>query len=385
MCVFVNTLTKHGRGGAGGERKQNILLTLRPTEKTEYYRLRLINFSTSKNDRGSDFIVRYVHLKWGKNDKGKSIVESRVVCPVTKYVKWSGNRYEDCPICKFANNNFIAFKKSGYTDKESARKNHEFSRHFEAYVPVYVINDPVYESNNGKLKVICFTDRDEYQKFYDLAVKTAKERGVNVCNAKDAVDFCIRIARVNEVRNEGKPNEYVWSHNVIKKMDFTSKPHTIPEITSELIDEFPYDDEYYVSSSPEELKEFYDKYCRKKFDDDDDLDMSGDDEENADIPEIKEIKQEAPKVKKTAPVSEVENVLGDDDDLDMSDDDEDDIPFDDEKTESKDEFEKLPFDDEPAEKPIVKKSQPVQLKEENSVEEIDVDKMLAELDLQGDN
>jgi len=376
MCVFVNTLSKHNKGGLGPEKRQNILLTLRPTEKTEYYRLRLINFSTSKNDRGSDFIVRYVHLKWGKNEKGKSIVESRVVCPVTKYVKWQGNRYEDCPICRYANNNFIAFKKSGYTDKESARKNHEFSRHFEAYVPVYVVNDPVYESNNGKLKVICFTDRDEYQKFYDLAVKTAKERNVNVCNAKDAVDFCIRIARVNEVRNEGKPNEYVWSHNVIKKMTFSPNPTTIPEITSELIDAFPYDDEYYVSSSPEELKEFYDKYCRRKMDD---VDMS--DDEDADIPEVAEIKPEAPVKRQTpAPKSEVEDVLSDDVDM-GDDDDEDDIPFDDEK-ENTDEFEQLPFDDESVAKPeSAKKPQPKE--ETDPAESLDVDQMLKELNLEG--
>lgn len=360
MCVFVNTLSKHSRSGAP-EKRQNILLSLKPTDKNEYYRFRILNFSTSKNDRGNDFIVRYVHTKWGQNEKGKPIIESRVVCPVTKYVKWSGNRYEDCPICRFANNNFIAFKNSGYKDRESSKKNRDFSRRFEAYVPVYVVHDPIYEANNGKLKVICFTDREEYQKFFDLAVKTAKERNVNVCNAKDAVDFCIRIARVSEVRNEGKPNEYVWSHNVIKKMTFSPNPTTISQITSELIDSFPYDDEYYVSSSPEELQEFYDKYCRMKIDD---VDMS--DDEDADIPEIAETKPKAALKQevKQPKQSEAEDVLGDDD-VDMSDDEEDDIPFDDDIVEE------------------VAKPKPVHEKPvaAESAKELDVDKMLADLNI----
>lgn len=366
MCVFVNTLSKHSKG-AVTDKKQNIFLSLKPTEKNEYYRLRLLNFSTSKNDRGNDFIVRYVHTKWGQNEKGKPIIESRVVCPVTKYVKWKGNRYEECPICRFANNNFIAFKNSGYKDRESSKKNREFSRRFEAYVPVYVVSDPIYESNNGKLKVICFTDRAEYQKFYDLAVKTAKERGVNVCNAKDAVDFCIRIAKVNEVRNEGKPNEYVWSHNVIKKMTFSPNPTTIPQITSELIDNFPYDDEYYVSSSPEELQEFYDKYCRMKLDD---VDMS--DDEDAAIPEIDELKTKSVVKKDTKPkASEAEEVLTDDD-IDMGDDDdEDDIPFD--------------SDDEDKENTAVKYELNQTDKEISSGSEVlDVDKMLEDLDIEGE-
>ena len=300
MCVFVNKLTTDSSTSLT-DKKSNIYLALRPTEsKLDFYRLRILNFSSSKTNR-KNFIERYVHSVWTSNEKGKPVLESRVVCPVTKYVPWEGDRY-DCPICRYANSNFIAFKNSGWTDHDSNKKSKDFGRRFEAYIPVYVVNDPVYSSNNKKLKVICFTNRDEYKQVKKFILDTQKR--VNVLNGVDAVDLCIRYARITETVNPGQPNERTWSHNVIKKLKFTDTPYTIPAITQELVDDFPYDDEYYVTSSPEELQEFYDKYCRVGMDDvdtdeeEDIIDYSGGKskkqvssptrEEEPEVPEIKD-------------------------------------------------------------------------------------------------
>jgi hypothetical protein len=49
---------------------------------------------------------------------------------VTKWVDWEGNRYDDCPICKYAGQQYGAWKESGFKDPDARKKNKEFSRKF---------------------------------------------------------------------------------------------------------------------------------------------------------------------------------------------------------------------------------------------------------------
>lgn len=269
MCVFCNELPKHNNVEV--TKKQNIYLSIKPSAPKEFYRFRLLWFKqTSKNDRDYPFIERFIHNKWTKNSEGKNVLESSVVCPVTPFVKakWGDDPYTSCPICNYANLNFITYKESGYKDKTSLKKSKEYGRIFEACIPVYVVNDPNYPQNNGKLKVLIFNDKKEvYQPFKDLV--NAKSREVSVFNGKNAVDFYIRMERRTEILNKGEPNEREWSHNVIAQMGFTKteKAYDLPAITKELIDGFAFDDEYYVSSTPEELRQFYERYCKISNDD----------------------------------------------------------------------------------------------------------------------
>ena len=291
MCTFINSLPSQSKS-AESTRKKNLALFIRPTKDNEYYKFRLLAFkSPQKNDRDYPFIERYIHQHWTKDENGKSKIDAQVVCPVTKFVKVEGNPYDACPICRFANMNFISWKESGWKDRESAKKNREFGRKFEAIIPVYVKQDPTYPQNNGQLRVLVFTDKEFYKKFK----QKIQEASRTACcfNGGKAVDFYIHMTVVPKTVNEGQPNEYTFNEKVIDKFGFTKpeKAYEIPAINKEAIDNFEFDDTYYVSSTPEELQEFYDKYIKLS--------------SNDDIPEEDVEVYEAPKVAKPTKTNKV--------------------------------------------------------------------------------
>lgn len=266
MCTFLSTLPKLSKT-AGNNKKQNLVISLRPCPDTEnektWYRFRLLNFSSKTSDRDYPFITRYVHQKWKTNDKGFPEIEHEVVCPVTKWMKWSGDRY-DCPICKFANQQYSALKQSNWKDADARKKNKEFGRKFQAIIPVYVVNDPNYEGNNGKIRVVIFSDK----KFYDEFVKKIEKQllKANCFNGVNAVDCCLHVSLNEEIINEGQPNQWTLKTRVIDQIAF-STPYNLPAITKEAIDAFPFDDSYYVGSTSDDLKAFYTKYIKVSNDD----------------------------------------------------------------------------------------------------------------------
>lgn len=268
MCTFLNELPKYAKT-IDQPKKQQLFLSLKPTsDPKEYYRFRLLWYKNPKTNRDYPFIERFTHTAFVKNEDGKWVMESQVVCPITPHVKmtWDGDPYNTCPICNFSNHNFLSFKESGWKDKESARKSKQFSRKFEACIPVYVVYDPIYELNQGKFKVIKFFDKKEYENFRNLVSRESHE--TCVFNGKMAVDLYIKMTEIEKVANEGNPNEYHYKQNVITKIGFTTKPYDIPAITKEAIDEFQFDDQFFTSSTKEELKEFHTKYCVKINNDD---------------------------------------------------------------------------------------------------------------------
>ena len=264
MCTFIDSIPKKSKT-ALTVKKANIYLSIKPTDNPkDFYRFRLLGFLGRTNGRDYPFIERFTHVKWGKSEDGKPVIENLVTCPVTEFMAWEGDRYS-CPICRYANNNYIAYKESGFTDKDSSRKSREFGRKFEALVPVYVIKDPLFDANNGKFRVIGFYDKKVYEKFKEIVNAERKEHAV--FNGGEAVDFCIRMAKETQTVNEGKANEYTFSKNVIKMMQFSKNAYPISAITKEAIDKFEFDDQYYVASTPQELQDFYDTYCSVKMDD----------------------------------------------------------------------------------------------------------------------
>ena len=268
MCTFISSLPTHSKS-AESSKKKNLAIFIRPSKEKEYYKFRLLAFkSPQKSDRDYPFIERYVHQHWGKNDKGKNVIDAQVVCPVTKFVKVDGNPYDSCPICKYANMNFLAWKESGWKDKESAKLNRQFGRKFEAIIPVYVKNDPNYPQNNNHFKVLIFSDKEFYKKFKE-AIQVAS-RSACVFNGTKGVDFYLHMTQKPKIVNEGLPTQYTFNENVIDKFGFT-KPdmaYEIPAITKEAIDQqLPFDETYYVSSTPEELQDFYDRFIKVSNDD----------------------------------------------------------------------------------------------------------------------
>ena len=293
-------MTELPRISKSGEtpKKPNLAIYVKPTPPKEYYRFRLLAFKSAKSDRDYPFITRFLHTVWKEGEDGKRHSES-IVCPVTPFVKtkWNGDPMNDCPICRFANANFGAWKASGWKDKESAKKNREFGRKFEALIPVYVVNDPIYPTNNGHFKVFSFSDKDQYKEFVNLVQETQQK--AMVFNGKNAVDFFIRFDVKEEVKNEGQPNEYRWKRTVIDRMGFTKpeKAYDIPAITKEAIDQFPFDETYYVANTMSELEDFYNRNVKVSNDD-----IPDEDEEI----DIVSKKQEEPKVQKTNSIEKSE-------------------------------------------------------------------------------
>lgn len=242
------------------------MVYIKPTENKEFYRFRLLAFKSAKSDRDFPFIQTYKHVVWVEDEDGKRHSES-VVCPVTPHVKakWNGDPMNDCPICRFANANFVAWKQSGWKDKESARKNRQFGRKFEALIPVYVVNDPVYEQNNGHFRVFAFYDKDIYKQFVETV--TRKQQDGCVFNGTNAFDFFIKYKTVEEVLRKGQPNEFIWKHAVLDRMGFTTKAYDLPAITKDAVDDFPFDETYYVGSTKSELQDFYDRFIKVSNDD----------------------------------------------------------------------------------------------------------------------
>ena len=263
MCTFMSSLPSNS-ATAESAKKKNLALFIRPSKEKEYYRFRLLAFkSPTKNNRDYPFIERYIHQHWTTNpETNKKMIDGQVVCPVTKFVHTEGNPYDECPICRYANMNFLSWKESDWKDKESAKKNREFGRKFEAIIPVYVRNDPNYPQNNGKFKVLIFSDKEFYKSFQKLI----RETSMKACcfNNKNAVDFYIHMTEVPKVVNEGLPTQYTFNERVIDKFGFTKpeKACDIPAITKEAIDNFEFDETYYVSSTPDELQAFYDKFIK---------------------------------------------------------------------------------------------------------------------------
>lgn len=292
MCELMTSLPKHSKSNGGGK-KRNLYLSLRPCadEKT-YYRVRLLAFNSETTDRDDPFIERFIHQKWGVNaEKGYPVLEDEIVCPVTPHVHVEGNKYDSCKICNLANKYFVAFKESNWKDKEANKKNKEFGRKYQAIIPVYVVDNPNFDGDNGKFKVLIFNDKKFYTNFR-AQIEKASQRNC-VFNGSNAVDCCIHVTEEQTVVNEGKPNQYVWKHKVIDKVVFTTKPYDIPSITKETVNSMGFDDEYYTTSTQAEIDAFYKKYCT----------ISNDDIPEDDVVQVYDTPKPQPKPAPVAPVS----------------------------------------------------------------------------------
>ena len=86
----------------------------------------------------------------------------------------------------------------------------------------------------------------------------------------------IKFKTVEEVLRKGQPNEFVWKHAVLDRMGFTTKAYPIPAITKEAVDDFPFDETFYVTNTKSELQDFYDRHIKVSNDDipdEDELDV----------------------------------------------------------------------------------------------------------------
>ena len=273
MSIFCQDLPTFSK--TGGTTKQPITIFLKPCADKEYYQFRLLNFRNPNNSRDNAFIRRWVHTHWGKNDQGKNIVDDTVVCLTTTYVPFEESntlkaRREACPMCRHDDESFGVWKNSGWKDKIAMKRHFSMQRQFQGIIPVYVVKDPFNDKNNGKLKCFIISNPKEYEAFDKLVheklaminhlKRTSPATAFELFNGTNAVDFYLKMEKVPEVRNEGKPNETTVEVRKITKMVFGKQPYDIPEITEELVQAFEFDDQYYTESTPEEIEAFYKKH-----------------------------------------------------------------------------------------------------------------------------
>jgi hypothetical protein len=259
MCNFITTLPKKSKTSEIAKPK-HLEIYFRPIEsddRSQVYRFRIIAFTKGKRDY--PFIEKWIHEVREKDETGKTVNIDSVVCKSTKYVSAFDTTGEKCPICQHVDKLWTLSKESGYRDKLVNRKRNQLQRKYRAHILAYVVNDPTYEGNNGKLRVITLFNKEQYNAFIDL-VKRAMAVYGNVFNGNNAVDFWVRPTK--EVTSIGKDGtEYSTVKIDGDNWGFSSKCYTLEAITPELVDAFPFDDEFYQYSSNDELHAFYKKYC----------------------------------------------------------------------------------------------------------------------------
>jgi len=256
-------LPKNAKNSPSRKKGQgNFLMRLKPTEGNNGYRFRLLSFTTGTNTRDYPFIEKFVHEKWDKDAEGKGVYKGFVTCPATRYVKPTlppkANPFEVCPICKYVNSNFIAYKESGYKDKIAGKIIREHKRRYIALVPVYVVKDPHDALNTNKPKVWVIKDKEIYDKLNALIKK--QQALTKVFNGGPAVDLLIFVKNEQVIVGEGQPWEFKRNDIKIDKFGFGKNLYSIDAIDNALIEGFPFDDEFYTFSKAEELEKYYQDY-----------------------------------------------------------------------------------------------------------------------------
>lgn len=266
-----------------GKQKRFTELTLKPSPKTDdngnplgmnqrYYTLRFLSFE--HGDRtDSPFIIRNEHVKYVMDANGKCTGVEKITCPTTE---WAKNRLAKqgepigrgyCPICEYSfEKNKEAFAVKGQRDNTAARLASETQKKFAAYWPVYVVNDPHFKQNNQHLKVLRITDKDGFNKLVESIEYVMNEKGLNVFNGDEGVNFAILVEKVsknltdkngNVVINKATGKPYVRTESKITDIKASTKNLVAyPQINDKAIEELDFDGTYNVASNHDALSRF---------------------------------------------------------------------------------------------------------------------------------
>ena len=299
MCKFMSAFPKHSDIIGAPRRNQNLEMFLQPCKDDKtYYRVRLLAFQSKDGKRKDPHITRMVHKAWVTDPKtGKKRLEKVVCSKGTPWIETEGPKASSCKICNYAGQQWTIYNESGKSDTIARTNASNATSSFEAIVPVYVRNDPNYDRNNGKFKVIVINDRELYKTFREK-INLKLDEDVEVFNGGHAVDCLIHVGSELVEGKNGKTFKKIG----IDKIKFSTEPREIPAINSKSIDAFPFDDTYYVSSDDEEIDAFYSAHCA----------ISNDDiPEDDDIPVYKSDKNEKSTQKVSIPSND--NSSNDDD------------------------------------------------------------------------
>lgn len=265
--------------------KNTSILILKETEEGKYYRLRMLNFQPDKkfvnssnfaHYRDFPFIIQHVHQIWEDvptNDPEKPIkkVLHSIVCPQTDYVKANSTLSKaQCPMCAAYGAAWKAYTDSHYKNQEAKGKMKNLHNTLRILVPVYVVQDPNREANNGAVKILSL-DEDSYQAL--LAQINASAQSNTPIWGVDACDLFFTYGKVEKVKNEGKSNEFRFKKNGFTRIGFTTSPKHLDGLTDELIEDLQFDANWYTVPTKEELNQFYVAHCSASSASNDDIPM----------------------------------------------------------------------------------------------------------------
>ena len=260
---------------------KNLEMFLKPNKEGEFYRVRLLAFNSKDGRRVDPHVTRIVHSAWETDPNTGKKHLTKIVCPSkTPWVDAGENKKNACKVCSYVAQQWAMYNESGKTDKTESGNATKLRANYEAIVPVYVVDDPNYDKNNGKCKVIIFDDKEKYLAFRKKI--EAQLRVNKVFNGEQAVDCLIYVGTEEIPRSNGS----VFNKTVITKVQFSTKPKDRPQITSALIDSFPFDETYFSETAPEDIDDFYKKFCAI---------VNDDIPEDDDIPVYKPAVKQAPK------------------------------------------------------------------------------------------
>ena len=248
--------------------KNTSQMFLRPTEEGKFYRLRLLQFSPDEkfvnssnfaHYRDFPFIIQHIHTFWQEiptddPEKPRRVMKS-IVCPQTDYVKANSTLTKaQCPMCSAYGSAWKAYTDSKYKNQEAKNKMKNLHNTFRALVPVYVVNDPNYESNNGAVKVLAL-DEDMYHELI-TQINAAQRNNTPIWNI-DACDLFFTYGKVDKTVNAGKPNEYTFKKNGFSRIGFTTAAKHLDGLTEDLVESLQFDANWYTVPTKEDLDAFY--------------------------------------------------------------------------------------------------------------------------------
>ena len=258
MSKFISSLPSNIDVFGRPKKRSNLEMFLQECKDDRtYYRVRLLNFIGPQRKHGGP-IGRYVHTVWTTDPETGKKSLNKVVCPSkTPWIETEGPKQSACKICNCSGHYYTIYNESGKTDKEALSKASKFRASPEIIVPVYVINDPNYEKNNGKMKVIVI-DADSHE-ILKAAMQKQEAAHIPIFNGGEGADCLIHFSKSAVRRNPKTGAEFTrWG---IDKVKFSTTLKEIPAINDTTLDAFKYDETYMVKSSDDEINDFYDAHC----------------------------------------------------------------------------------------------------------------------------
>lgn len=298
------------------------------------YALRLLWLPPFKSDRMYPMISQYVHHVYRQGEG-----ESRVYCPTSPYLLGDTPEGFKCPICKEV---FALYKE---IEKSPSAKSivNTFRRTLQGFIPVYVVSGPT--EDVGKVRILQYT-KSFHDYFYSQIFGIAPKKNKNSKNNEEeteqvAVDEPLNSEAFMYLDNDGNlvTEGYNFIINVTTQkvpingkmtevnkydMKFARKMTDVDGLNAKVFERLnemiKFDEDFYKSSTNEELVAFKSKYMSQD-NDEDEQDDEQDDDVSSDINKILNKNQKVGVVKKATKTKEEdesnENQEEDEDHIDV--------------------------------------------------------------------